>query len=323
MKTTRAASLSLLALVAAASFTSLAGCSATTHDTTLATFPPVTAAASIESLVEQPGPVTVRTVTSAEWEVPRSGLINLENPEAKKAGLTDGSEPIKLFVHVVHHPTRGTYVIDTGVERAFTADRDHALIHGFFAHAAHTEKLVVHTDMEAILASEPAPIQGVFLTHLHLDHVLGMRNLPAATPVYVGAGDAEDTSLMNVLERGVYDDALDGKGPLREVHFAADPDRQFEGVLDVFGDGSLWAISVPGHTPGSTAFLARTPAGPVLLTGDACHSAWGWDHGVEPGTFSDDIAKSAESLARLERFVRRHPRIDVRLGHQSRTGAAQ
>jgi glyoxylase-like metal-dependent hydrolase (beta-lactamase superfamily II) len=87
-------------------------------------------------------------------------------------------------------------------------------------------------------------------------------------------------------------------------------------VLDVFGDGSFWAISAPGHTPGSIAFLARTPHGPVLLTGDVCHTAWGWQHGVEPGTFSDDLAGSADSLARLERFVRRHPSIEVRLGHQ-------
>jgi N-acyl homoserine lactone hydrolase len=94
------------------------------------------------------------------------------------------------------------------------------------------------------------------------------------------------------------------------------PDGLFDGVLDVFGDGSLWAIWVPGHTPGTIAYLARTLTGPVLLVGDACHTAWGWEHDVEPGSFSVDRAKGAESLARLERFVARHPKIDVRLGHQ-------
>ncbi len=121
---------------------------------------------------------------------------------------------------------------------------------------------------------------------------------------------------MNVFTRGVYNEALEGKSALREVHFAKDPDGTFAGVADVFGDGSFWAISVPGHTPGSIAFLARTPKGPVLLTGDACHTAWGWEHGVGPGTFSEDVAASADSLSRLERFVARHPDVDVRLGHQ-------
>jgi glyoxylase-like metal-dependent hydrolase (beta-lactamase superfamily II) len=84
----------------------------------------------------------------------------------------------------------------------------------------------------------------------------------------------------------------------------------------VFGDGSLFALHVPGHTRGSLAFLARTPRGPVLLVGDACHTAWGWKNGVEPGEFSTDGPRSAESLARLLDLARRHPSIDVRLGHQ-------
>ena len=152
---------------------------------------------------------------------------------------------------------------------------------------------------------------------MHLDHVLGMRDVAAPVPIFVGAGDAEDRSFMNLFESGIYDTSLEGKGPLQEVHFDADPDGTFAGVRDVFGDGSFWAISVPGHTPGSIAFVARTPSGPVLLTGDACHSAWGWEHGVEPGTFSDDVAKGADSLARLQRFAARHPGMDVRLGHQA------
>jgi glyoxylase-like metal-dependent hydrolase (beta-lactamase superfamily II) len=180
---------------------------------------------------------------------------------------------------------------------------------------AHLDRLFVDRDMATVVAREGA-VQGVFLTHLHLDHVLGLRDVHSSVPVYVGAGDAQDRSFMNLFERGVYDDALSGKGPLREVHFAPDPDGGFQGLLDVFGDGSFWAIWVPGHTPGSVAFLARTPHGPVLLTGDACHTAWGWQHGVGPGTFSDDVAKSAESLARLQALVARHPTIDVRLGHQ-------
>jgi glyoxylase-like metal-dependent hydrolase (beta-lactamase superfamily II) len=91
-------------------------------------------------------------------------------------------------------------------------------------------------------------------------------------------------------------------------------------VLDVFGDGSLFALHVPGHTRGSTAFLARTLAGPKLLTGDACHTAWGWVHGVEPGSFSTDGPRSVGSLAALRALAAEHPEIEVHLGHQSLDG---
>jgi len=54
----------------------------------------------------------------------------------------------------------------------------------------------------------------------------------------------------------------------------------------------------------------------VLYTGDACHTRWGWDHGVEPGTFSSDVERSAESLARLAKLAAEHPSLRVHLGHQ-------
>ena len=73
---------------------------------------------------------------------------------------------------------------------------------------------------------------------------------------------------------------------------------------------------MPGHTPGSTAYLVRTPKGPVLLTGDASHTRWGWDHGVEPGTFSGDIAQSAVSFGKLQKLAEEQKGMDVRLGYQ-------
>ncbi len=54
----------------------------------------------------------------------------------------------------------------------------------------------------------------------------------------------------------------------------------------------------------------------MLFTGDTSHTRWGWENDVEPGTFTADQARNADSLARLRRLVQEHPEIDVRLGHQ-------
>jgi glyoxylase-like metal-dependent hydrolase (beta-lactamase superfamily II) len=157
-----------------------------------------------------------------------------------------------------------------------------------------------------------------FLTHLHLDHIMGMPDVPHGTPVFSGPGETRSHGFLNLFTRPITDRAFAGQNTIAEWQFQADPDQRFHGVLDVFGDGSLWALHVPGHTPGSTAYLARTPQGPVLMVGDACHTSWGWEHEVEPGTFSKDQPLSAESLGELEGLVERHPNIDVRLGHQPR-----
>jgi hypothetical protein len=37
---------------------------------------------------------------------------------------------------------------------------------------------------------------------------------------------------------------------------------------------------------------------------------------VEPGTFSSDLPRSVESLARMRKLVAEHPGVEVRLGHQ-------
>lgn len=306
-------------LAAVLSLTSVAGCSATTHPVAPGALGAPSRGAALEAVIDSPGPVTVTTVVSAEWEVDKSGLIDLTSDKAKAAHLVDGPEPIKLFVHVVHHPTQGTWLVDSGVERAFVRSPSYAVIHGWRAGLAHLDKLTVRTDMATLLEGLPdhETPRGVLLTHLHLDHVLGLRDVPASVPVFVGKGDAEETGFVNAFTQEIFDGTLAGKGPLQELTATPDPDGVWDGITDVFGDATVFALSVPGHTKGSTAFVIRTPDGPVLLTGDACHSAWGWENGVAPGTFSEDLPKSRDSLARLEALVARHPAVDVRLGHQT------
>jgi len=271
---------------------------------------------ALEAVLDQPGPLTVETVASADWQIDRSGLINLKHPKAEAAGLKDGLEPIQIFFHAIHHPTRGLFIVDTGVENALANDREHAALRGMVASAAHVDLMKVNAPLGQWLSAQHEPLQGVLLTHLHLDHVSGMPDVPVSVPVFVGPGDTDERGAMNVLIQPIIDRALGARGPLQTLQFSRDPSGVFAGVLDVFGDGSLWALHVPGHTPGSVAFVARTPKGPVLLTGDASHTAWGWKNGVEPGTFSNDAKQSVESLKQLEALAARHPALDVRLGHQ-------
>lgn len=316
MRKLRRSALVLLAAVATA-VAGLASCQPTSHAVAPAEIGEARAASDLERIVDEPGPVTVETVVGADWEVPRAGLVNLEHPTAKEAHLADGPEPIVIAFHAIRHPTRGLYIVDTGVERALRDAPEQAALSGIAARAMDADKIRVRTDTASWLAKQGEPLRGVMLTHLHLDHLTGLRDVPDAVPIFTGPGEASAKGFLNAFVRGPTDAALAGKGPLHEWRFAKETGGSFAGVVDVFGDATVWAIHVPGHTPGSTAYLARTPDGPVLFTGDASHTAWGWEHDVEPGTYSADGPRSAESFTRLRAFVARHPRIDVRLGHQS------
>ncbi len=292
------------------------GCHATNHPFTAADIGQARSTADLESVVDVPGPVTVETITAADWQVDRSGLLNLDHPAAKAAGLTSGPEPIQVYFHAVRHPQKGLFLIDTGAERALVDDRPHAAMRGFLTAFMDMDAFRVRVDTKSWLAAQTEPLRGVFLTHLHIDHVLGLPDVPRGTPIYLGPGENAERSAQNVFTQGIYDRVFEGHGAVRELPFQKDATGTFDGVLDLFGDGTVWALSVPGHTHGSTAYLVRTPTGPVLLTGDACHTSFGWKNGVEPGSFSHDKPKSAESLAHLRAFAARHPTMDIRLGHQ-------
>jgi glyoxylase-like metal-dependent hydrolase (beta-lactamase superfamily II) len=308
---------SIIALVLGT--TALAGCSFSSHPTKPSALGTSRGAHDLLAVVDEPGPVEVETVASADWAIDRGGLVNLDHPTAKAAGLKNEDEPIQVYFHVVHHPSRGMYIVDTGIERALRDDPDHAAVRGIVASVMHREKMKIHAPLGEWLAQHKEPLRGVLLTHLHLDHVMGMPDVPKGTPIFAGPGETTASAFMNVFVRPSIDRALEGQSPIEEWQYQADGDGRFAGVMDVFGDGSLWALSTPGHTPGSTAYLARTPKGPVLMTGDTCHTAWGWEHDVEPGTFTADHAANVESLSRLRTLVREHPAIDVRLGHQALT----
>jgi len=290
------------------------GCAATHHPTAPSALGIPRSSDELLAVLDQPGPISLESVDSADWQVPLSGLLNLEHPKAVAAGLVDRDEPIVVRFHVIRHPERGMFIVDTGVERA-VHDPD-AAVRGIAADfMGIEEKLVVRTDLASYLAAH-GPLAGVFLTHLHIDHVMGMPDVPKPTPIYAGPGETTPKSMQNLVLRANLARLLDGHAPLSEWKFAPDPAGRFDGLLDVFGDGSVWAIWVPGHTPGSTAYLVRTARGPVLLTGDASHTRWGWDNDVEPGTYSYDRERSAASFRKLRAFAIAHPNIEVRVGHQ-------
>jgi N-acyl homoserine lactone hydrolase len=307
----------LVCIYVVANLCLLAACSLTSHTVSTAEIGKPSTSAEMEKLLTAPGPVSLETIVSIEWHSPLAGLLNLKSPAAVKAGLVDKQEPIEVYLHVLKHPTKGNFFIDSGASEKVLKDPAGNGVSWLVRRFIDIDQMKLKRSTASVIASLPnAKLSGVFLTHMHLDHIAGLLDIANDVPIYTGPTEGTAKSLIHAAIQGTTDSMLKGKAKLQEWKFTIDPQGRFEGIVDVFEDGSVFVLSVPGHTPGSVALLVRTTQGPVLFTGDSSHTRWGWDNGVEPGSFTEDGPRNLQNLLRLKDLVKRHPNIDVRLGHQ-------
>ena len=156
----------------------------------------------------------------------------------------------------------------------------------------------------------------MFVTHLHYDHVLGVTELGRNVPVYIGPREGTHANFLHRFIVKPTRDALRGRA-VYEWRFDSAAANDLA-AIDIFGDGSVFAIHAPGHTPGSTAYLVNATTGPQLITGDAVHSREGWTGELdEANGFEGDLPQIRASRAALQALAARIPGLVVHPGHRS------
>lgn len=139
------------------------------------------------------------------------------------------------------------------------------------------------------LGLKVADIDVVGISHMHGDHVGQAADFPNAR-LLIGKKDLEMTK-----------GPRDPFGPWRGANAKV---QAMEGRdIDVFGDGSVIALNLPGHTPGHMALLVKLASGNVMLTGDLYHATIARQlKGVPP--FNTNRADTLASIDRFERLAR-------------------
>jgi N-acyl homoserine lactone hydrolase len=201
---------------------------------------------------------------------------------------------LPINVYVIEHRD-GLVLFDTGQDRASVTDPGYfpggptGLIYRRLARFAigEDETLAAGLDRVGYQASD---VTTAVLSHLHQDHIGGLREIPQAELVV--ASD-EWRSLHRPLPeaRGLLREHLELPGarwspvdlePLDDPSLAP-----FTTGRDLFGDGSLVLLPTPGHTTGSTSLFVRRPdAPPLLLVGDLTYDIHALERGVTGGVGS-------------------------------------
>lgn len=165
---------------------------------------------------------------------------------------------------------------------------------------------------------DPGQVRYALLTHSHWDHAGGLVELPNAW-VLLSKPELEfDRPLTRYLDHGVMPHHLKAvKARLRSFEYRDPGVEGFEASFDVFGDGAVVAVPMPGHTPGSSAFLVRGAGGKTwLFSGDTSWTAKGVElpaHKLVP--FDVDLEQVSEQLGVLNAFHTLRPDVTVVPAH--------
>ena len=152
----------------------------------------------------------------------------------------------------------------------------------------------------ATLGLKSSDVGIVGISHMHGDHTGQAADFPQAK-LLIGKKDLE-------ASKG----PKDPFGPWRGAD--ANVQAMEGGDIDVFGDGSVIVLNLPGHTPSHIALLVKLASGNVMLSGDLYHSTMARQlKGVPP--FNTSRAETLASIDRFERLARSY-RAKVIIQHE-------
>ena len=235
--------------------------------------------------------------------------------------------PRPINACVIEH-AGGLVLFDTGQDRASVTDPGYfpggmaGFLYGRLARFRIAQEETLATELAA-LGHSAADVRVAILSHLHQDHIGGMRHLRGAEFVVAEAEwramERPRSELDGYLRRHI---ELPGVR-YRRIGFEATDDpalAPFTSAHDVMGDGSLVLLPVPGHTPGSIALLVRRPGmAPLLMVGDLTYEAELLQAGRIPGVGDKAGLRAASAMVR--QLMEHHPDLVILPAHDP--GAAE
>ena len=219
------------------------------------------------------------------------GRIGIDSPEAAGFGVRDDATDVReLFVpcYLIDHP-EGRLLWDGGMRSNLAEVDGWEEAEGWRFRLDRTL-----ADQLADIGLTLDSIDHAAFSHMHFDHVGVANEITSTTTLLIQRPEYEAAFAQEVppgFDPSLYD-RLEGRDWVI-----------LEGDHDVFGDGTVRILSLPGHTPGHQAlFVELSSEGPVVLSGDLYHFRISRNERIVPVWNVDEEATLA-SMDRLEAFL--------------------
>ncbi|GAB3022756.1 MBL fold metallo-hydrolase [Oleiagrimonas citrea] len=258
-------------------------------------------------------------MTTLEWRAYEVGHCLHPECSVRKGGRWRMTR-FPALAFLIRHPQRGAVLFDTGYSEHFFSATEHMPERLYRTvtppRLKDNESLLRQLQRDGIGADD---IDAIVLSHLHGDHVGGLRDFPSSSIFCAREGwqDLQRRGRLAAVRKGLLHDLLPSDFPKR-VRWIEDAPRaamlpdafaELAPGYDLFGDGSLTAIELPGHATGHFGlFFHSSDHEPVLLVADAVWSSRTLRDGVPPPAMvtswlgdTDAYRTTLERLARLHR----------------------
>lgn len=216
------------------------------------------------------------------------------------------------IVALLRHPEHGWLLWDTGYAQRMLDVTQH------FPYSLYRQATPLHLDPALSVVAQlerwhlkASDIHYILLSHFHADHIAGLRDFPNAELIASEEAyrDVESRRGLRALSRAFLPDLLPTDFTRRATLLT-----EFTGPWlpalgkchDLFGDGSLLLVRLPGHARGQMGLLAQTEHGRLLFAADSCWMRRSIYELRPPSRlthfFIDDARAMRTTIARLHDF---------------------
>ncbi|QBD74738.1 MBL fold metallo-hydrolase [Ktedonosporobacter rubrisoli] len=235
----------------------------------------------------------------------RCGSVSIPEFLAIRGSFALTPRKIAYSAVLIRHP-KATFLYDTGLcagVKQFLADQPF-FFRQTFARFNFERSLADNLRERSLV---PQKLDFALLSHLHWDHVSGIPDIPQV-PLRVNQVEYAAAKGRNELVWRFM-----GKNPVELFACDGPPYEGFRSSHDLFGDGSIVLVPLPGHTIGNTGmFINRANGSRLFLLGDA---VWVSENYLYPATMhhffwsriTDDDKLARQTLVQLHQFARVHP----------------
>jgi glyoxylase-like metal-dependent hydrolase (beta-lactamase superfamily II) len=172
------------------------------------------------------------------------------------------------------------------------------------------------------IGEDPAKLRWAILSHAHLDHAGGLMDLPHM-PVLLTREELQFAADPSVQAKGYVIAVHMQKFPPRDaptLRFSAQPYEIFDESADLYQDGSVVAVPLRGHTPGSVGvFVNLSPQSRLFYVGDAVDDERGFIERVGKSLIlrdsDNDQALADKIVAQLNELHHEVPELTIVPAH--------